>query len=308
MTIGAPVRAREREQRPVPSAPSRVIPFDYGFTFELQGEPGRVLTQTVVVSVEGAFTATAIGYGATPLVERVTFGPGALSDIGRTFVPPPPKGGGAEFSNLRDKLDSLAAAQDAARDAVVARVAPLKRTALVADLTKTERTIFVGPALRIGVGDLIRALARTLKEADYVKDGELGPKTEAALLGGIRLNPDVARFLLMASPDEQLAPGQLDRLFETVSAPPERIQFLYALSDQGTGREFQSAPMLNVAGLGGADGRRPFRAFAQPITFQPRTTIRIDVTEQTEARAALHIALHGYKALGGAGTPTGRVR
>ena len=132
--------------------------------------------------------------------------------------------------------------------------------------------------------------------------------TAAALSTGIRLNPDVARFFLIADPSATIQPGQLARLFETVSAPPDRIQFLYALFDEGTGREFQSDPILNIAGLGSADGERPFRYFAQPISFAPRTTIRLDITEKSEFKGELHVCLHGFKVLGGAGTPTGRVK
>jgi len=92
----------------------------------------------------------------------------------------------------------------------------------------------------------------------------------------------------------------------TVGAARDLVLFLYALSDEGTGRSFQSEPLLNLAGLGIADGDRPFRHFAQPIIFAPRTTIRMDVTPKTDYVGELYVALHGYKVLGGPGTPTGR--
>ena len=53
-------------------------------------------------------------------------------------------------------------------------------------------------------------------------------------------------------------------------------------------------PLLNIAGLGSPDGKRPFRYFAQPITFAPRTTIRMEVTQLTDFRGELHVSLHGY--------------
>ena len=84
------------------------------------------------------------------------------------------------------------------------------------------------------------------------------------------------------------------------------MQFLYALFDEGSGREFQSEPILNIAGLGAADGKRPFRYFAQPITFAPLATIRMEITELSDFRGELHVALHGYKVLGGAGHADGR--
>ena len=66
--------------------------------------------------------------------------------------------------------------------------------------------------------------------------------------------------------------------------------------------------MLNIAGLGAPDGKRPFRYFAQPITFAPLATIRMEITELTDFRGELHVSLHGYKMLGGAGTPADRTR
>ena len=71
----------------------------------------------------------------------------------------------------------------------------------------------------------------------------------------------------------------LSQAFQAVGAPPERVAFLYALFDQGSGREFQSEPILNIAGLGSSDGKRPFRYFARPIEFAPRSTIRLQITE-----------------------------
>jgi len=98
----------------------------------------------------------------------------------------------------------------------------------------------------------------------------------------------------------------LQRLFQVVSAPSDQIQFLYALFDDGSGREFQSEPLLNTAGLGSSDGDRPFRYFARPITFEPRSVIRMEVTEKSDFQGELHVTLHGYKVLGSPGTPTGR--
>ncbi len=76
--------------------------------------------------------------------------------------------------------------------------------------------------------------------------------------------------------------------------------FCMRSSDEATDREFQSDPVLNIAGLGAADGKRPFRYFAQPITFAPLATIRMEITEQSDFRGELHVSLHGYKMLGGA--------
>lgn len=80
------------------------------------------------------------------------------------------------------------------------------------------------------------------------------------------------------------------------------IQFLYSIVDSGTGRELQNQAVHNIAGLGSADGERPFRPFARPVPFVPRTTIRIEIEEVSIgplfAEGTLFLVLHGYKRLG----------
>lgn len=80
------------------------------------------------------------------------------------------------------------------------------------------------------------------------------------------------------------------------------IDFKYSIVDSGTGRELQNQAIHNIAGLGSADGDRPFRPFARPALFMPRSTIRIEVEEISEGLlyrdAQLFIVLHGYKRLG----------
>jgi hypothetical protein len=80
------------------------------------------------------------------------------------------------------------------------------------------------------------------------------------------------------------------------------IDFKYSLVDSGSGRELQNQPIHNIAGLGSADGDRPFRPFARPAYFAPRSTIRIEVEEVSEGSlfrdAQLFIVLQGYKRLG----------
>jgi hypothetical protein len=80
------------------------------------------------------------------------------------------------------------------------------------------------------------------------------------------------------------------------------IDFLYSIVDSGTGRELQNRSIHNIAGLGSADGRRPFRPLATPMLFMPRSTIRIVVEEISVGGlyrdARLFIVLHGYKILG----------
>ncbi|MGB7793911.1 MAG: hypothetical protein WBL39_22160 [Terrimicrobiaceae bacterium] len=159
------------------------------------------------------------------------------------------------------------------------------------------------------VAELVLSLSKVLDEFEFGNSsGKVGSRTAAVLKDGLRLNPQFADQILTGGfeRDEQIS-GQA---FQAVGAPPERVAFKYALFDQGSGREFQSEPILNIAGLGSSDGKRPFRYFARPIEFAPRSTIRLQVTEVSAFKGELHVALHGYKTLGTPGTPTapGRAR
>lgn len=162
------------------------------------------------------------------------------------------------------------------------------------------------PSLRdITMDGILDSLKAALDEAPLA---EIGPKTGAALKDGIKLNPAFAEIAVLQNGTARLREGVLTQLFQVVGSPPEQIQFLYAIFDEGSGREFQSEPILNIAGLGISDGDRPFRYFARPIMFAPRSTIRLEVTEVSAFQGELHVSLHGYKVLGGAGTPTGRMQ
>ncbi len=80
------------------------------------------------------------------------------------------------------------------------------------------------------------------------------------------------------------------------------VHFLYSIVDSGSGRELQNKAIHSVAGLGAADGERPFRPFARPVPFVPRSTIRIEIEELSDGPlfrdGILYLVLHGYKRLG----------
>jgi len=162
------------------------------------------------------------------------------------------------------------------------------------------------PSLRaITIGSLLDALNKALARTPDVINGETGP--EAVFKGGVKLNPQFAELALLNGGQNVINDVEtLQSLFQVVSAPSDEIQFLYALFDEGSGREFQSEPLLNTAGLGISNGDRPFRYFARPITFAPRSAIRLEITEKSDFQGELHVSLHGYKVLGGPGSPTGR--
>jgi hypothetical protein len=160
--------------------------------------------------------------------------------------------------------------------------------------------------LEISLKNIIDSLDPKLIETSRTLTRESGP--EAVLKNGIKLNPDMAAFALLQGGKVQLDSSILKNLFQVVSAPPENIQFLYAIFDEGSGREFQSEPILNIAGLGISNGDRPFRYFAKPTVFVPQSTIRMEVREVSDFQGELHLALHGYKVLGSVGTPTGAMQ
>lgn len=172
--------------------------------------------------------------------------------------------------------------------------------------TTTVAPTFAPPQnlLSINFFEVLTALNTAL--AGTTLRGETGP--EAVLKNGIKLNPDVAELALQGFGTAILSNDVYGRLFQAVGSPSELVQFKYAIFDEGSGREFQSEPILNIAGLGSAQGERPFRYFAKPITFRPRSTIRMEVTEVSDFVGELHVSLHGFKVLGEANTPTGVVQ
>jgi hypothetical protein len=127
-------------------------------------------------------------------------------------------------------------------------------------------------------------------------------KIGADLTRGFRFNPDAASVVAADLPLAQLADGTRERLFEAVSVEAEEVSFLYSLDMGNTGREYQSKPIHNIAGLGIANGDRPMRPFAKPMVFEPRSFIRLQIEEISGPAGTLFIVLQGYKTLG-----TGRI-
>jgi hypothetical protein len=161
-----------------------------------------------------------------------------------------------------------------------------------------------GTLLTTNFGELITSIAQSVEENDALLKGTIGPATAAVLTNGFKLNPRLAERILLGAGKSNVDTPELATMFSSIGVPAGQVQFLYALRDEGTGREFQSQPILNTAGLGNADGNRPFRYFATPISFAPRSTIRMDVIEVSSFKGELHVVLHGYKVLGETGTPT----
>jgi hypothetical protein len=160
--------------------------------------------------------------------------------------------------------------------------------------------------------------------ADSVLPGDitLGELPSDVLLEGFRVNPrfeaHIFRFNgveLSGSPaavrgerrfSDQPIPAGIIRdqgFFQRVKSPAD-ISFLFSIVDGGSGRELQDEPTHNLASLGKSNGERPFRLLAQPITFLPRSAIRLQVIERSEGVAGkLFIVFYGYKRLGSSGCP-----
>jgi hypothetical protein len=117
-----------------------------------------------------------------------------------------------------------------------------------------------------------------------------------ALFDGIRIHPLRTRFALTAGGQlNTVSQDLLGRIFQRVNRP-EEVRFLYSINDTGTGRELQNQRIFNVASLGIADGERPFKVFHKPMTFLPRSTIRVQV-EELFGRGRLFLVFQGYKVL-----------
>jgi hypothetical protein len=318
----------------------RAIPFDYTFRFDLTGVTDTGHRAVVTVSIEASFTAVSIGYGVVPRVSPIIFGPVAITvnpftlpagQVGAPYNQAITQTGGVApvtFSLSEGAapngltlspqgvlsgtptvagLSSITVRATDAEGSVGERAYLLEITAGAPPIfSPFPRGAVSLPSLRtITINNLLNGLQRALAQTPDLIGGETGP--EAAFKGGIKLNPQFAELALLNG-GQNVAPDveTLQRLFQAVSAPSNEVQFLYALFDDGSGREFQSEPLLNTAGLGVSNGDRPFRYFARPITFAPRSVIRMEITEKSDFQGELHVSLHGYKVLGSPGAPTGR--
>jgi hypothetical protein len=133
-----------------------------------------------------------------------------------------------------------------------------------------------------------------------------------ALVEGFRIHPDFTN-VVFASPggaagirgysDQPVSRDLLDRCFQFVRSLRD-ITFLFSMVDSSSGRELMDQPEFSISGLGKSDGERPFRLLANPLRFLPRSTVRMQVIEQTpNVTGTLFIVLYGYKLLVGSSCP-----
>jgi hypothetical protein len=176
--------------------------------------------------------------------------------------------------------------------------------------------IFIAVAIGYGLTEeRDRDLALSLNVATAAGDLTVDKIPVEALIDGFRIRPGADDLIftpgLPGEPqfsDTAIAPVQLDRLLTRLK-PPSELSFLFSIVDTATGRELQDEPTHNLASLGIATGDRPFRRLANPISFLPRSTVRLQVIEQTrDARGTLFIVFYGYRVPVEAGCPEPVVR
>jgi hypothetical protein len=120
-------------------------------------------------------------------------------------------------------------------------------------------------------------------------------KPAQALLDGIRIHPIRVRLAFSSAGLSTVPTATAARMLQRLNLA-EDVRFLYSIIDSGTGRELQNQPVHNIAGLGIANGERPFRVLHKPMTFLPRSTIRVQVRE-ISGRGRLFVVFQGYKML-----------
>jgi hypothetical protein len=157
----------------------------------------------------------------------------------------------------------------------------------------------IGYGLAIDTTDVTLKGEKPDQEFINLTDLKLQNFSTAALQGGIRIRPNFIRIALSGGTlsNADLPLNLANRVFEGLNRP-EDVSFRYSIFDSGTGRELQNQPINNIAGLGIANGDRPFKKLARPMMFQPRSTIRITVEERF-GRGTLFMVFQGYKRLGG---------
>ena len=157
----------------------------------------------------------------------------------------------------------------------------------------------LGKLQDLTIGKLIAGFKEQLR-SHKVGEVRIIELTKQMLRSGIQLNPNLADSVLAVDdgstfPVDSLG-NDLAALFQAVTFQQE-VNFLYSIIDNATGRDFQSEPIHNIAGLGIANGDRPFRFFPQPIVFEPRSVIRVQITE-ISGIGRLYFVFQGYKVLG----------
>jgi hypothetical protein len=118
-----------------------------------------------------------------------------------------------------------------------------------------------------------------------------------ALVEGFRIRPNMVRLAFQPGGTtlSTLPRNIADRVFETLNRP-DAVSFRYTLFDGGLGRDLQNQSVHNTAGLGSAQGERPFKHLAKPLRMEPSSVFRVSVQERF-GRGELYVVLQGYRAV-----------
>jgi hypothetical protein len=158
------------------------------------------------------------------------------------------------------------------------------------------------------------AFSRIQEDGGTMRPGDilLSELPASALIEGFRVNPRSEHLVFSEDirrgrefTDDPLPEAVLNNgtLLQRIKAPSE-ISFLFSILDSGTGRELQDEPVHNIASLGKSNGERPFRLLAQPLTFLPRATIRLQIVERSQGvQGNLFVVFYGYQVIGSSGCP-----
>jgi hypothetical protein len=174
-------------------------------------------------------------------------------------------------------------------------------------ITISPEGVFVATAMGYGFDEERgRPLALTIATAGAAvapKNVTLNDVPAAALVDGVRVNPASTSVVFKASSTvltDQVLPRTWlrDNLLQRVK-DFEDISFFFSMLDSASGRELSDEPAHNLASLGTSTGERPFRPLARPLAFAPRSTLRVQVIENSDGvTGALHVVFFGYKLLG----------
>jgi hypothetical protein len=177
-------------------------------------------------------------------------------------------------------------------------------------ITVSPEGVFVATAMGYGFDEERgRPLQLTIAAASSPPgDVALAAVPATALIDGVRINPGAASMLF--APGSSVLTNQalpraflVDNLLERVK-PTEDISFFFSMLDSASGRELSDEPAHNLASLGTSTGERPFRTLPRPLAFAPRSTLRVQVIENSDrVTGTLHVVFFGYKLLGLAACP-----
>jgi hypothetical protein len=196
------------------------------------------------------------------------------------------------------------------RDIPTGKLVPFDYVSTLDLLGKPDNVVDDEVPINVDGGYVTTALGYSLDVADTSVQIGLADETEPdlktitlkdiepvqTLLDGMRIHPLRVRFAFSSDGRLSRVPkDMLGRMFQSLNLP-EAVRFVYSIADTGTGRDLQNRPIFNVAGLGIANGDRPFRILHKPMMFLPRSTIRVQVRE-VFGRGRLFLVFQGYKIL-----------